>query len=207
MKKVKVADDETILITDYSQVRGWLGISNVFENKISYSQTSYQWSSCNSKVNVKGTLILKNPTTLSGQEIPFQIGQLCDETGTIKIVLWREYTGMVSNASYAFLALMKSSYGNEPQLQSISWTSSASIPFMEHEVLLDTPLHVVESNILCANYTSKCRCIQCKEEVKMTQSKRINCSACGTLWRAIPEIIIFAGNVKKSVGLHEVYVG
>ena len=52
-------------------------------------------------------------------EVPTREGNLIDETGSIKITLWREYTSINSNTTYDFRELVKIRYGSTVQLQTV----------------------------------------------------------------------------------------
>ena len=136
-----------------------------------------------SKVNVKGHLQLDKITTrkVNGDDVPFQRGYISDNTGSINLALWREYTGL-EDKSYAFTSLTKSMYNNEVQLQSISSTALASIPEVDHvspSAVEDEILK--EKRVICANFITKSKCIACNENLGSSDEsgrEMVTCTKC-----------------------------
>ena len=159
-------DKDTVFVTDYTKVKSTsLGFSPCFEVTYHSIHEAVNEIPLDSKVNVRGVLVLGEPQTVKvfGADVPIRNGHICDSSGNIKICLWREYAELENNRTYAFSGLVKGNYNNSVQLQ-----TSSSTTFSEEFPIEDfiPPQHndeeiaaVHEKKFLTAQVMSRKKCI------------------------------------------------
>ena len=185
IKNAKRNPGNTYFISDYSTVKSLeLGFPCTNQYRIHSIVEVINEVALESKVNVSGVLVLNDTRHImvNGQEVPIREGFVIDDTGSIKITLWREYTQLQNNVTYDFLQLIKKKHGSDVILQSIHSTTynvsgtqieDYQVPeISEPLVIVDTTLVGVESKT--ANY-----CPICKAVVHLPEEKQIfRCEKC-----------------------------
>ena len=119
-------DESTIYVSDYSTIHTKeLGFTRTNQYDFKRISEVVNEVPLDTKVNVQGAVALEETrhVTVNGDEVAIREGHLIDETGNIKITLWREYTEVESGQTYDFLRLIKIRYAGEVVLQSINSTT------------------------------------------------------------------------------------
>ena len=127
IQNVTVKEDEsTVFVSEYSTIRNKeLGFRRTNEHDYKTVSEVLNEVPVDTQVNVQGALELDlvRFVTVNGEEVPIREGHLVDESGNIKITLWREYTELQSGTTYDFLHLIKLRYAGDVVLQTIHTTT------------------------------------------------------------------------------------
>ena len=112
---------DVIYINDYSMVQEKeLGFShNPAVDYLTVDKVLHQVP-LDAKVHARGVVVLDEIRNVHsrGEEISIRDGYLVDETGRIKLTLWREYCDLLDNRStYDLKNLLKMKYSGEIRLQ------------------------------------------------------------------------------------------
>ena len=119
-------DNKSIFMNDYSKMVPFeLGFDQTMEQNFLSIKKVITEIPINSKVNVSAVAFLKESraVVVSDEDVPIREGFLADESGFIKLTLWRNYAELTSDLTYDFKNLLKITYGGEDRLQSIHATT------------------------------------------------------------------------------------
>lgn len=122
--------DGTIFIHDNTNIKlEQLGVQPKFEVPTRTVAEIIKKVPVNTSINVTGHLKLDEITkvSVSGQEVNIRRGYFYDETGHIKITLWREYTSLKHDSSYIICDVKKGIYNSRAEIQTTNTTSFKEI--------------------------------------------------------------------------------
>ena len=131
-----------------------------------------------SKVNVIGAVELEpvRHVTVNESEAPIREGHPIDNTGSVKLALWREYTEIEAGQTYEFLRLIKVKFNGEIVLQSTTQTTyqRSSNQLENYEIPERNELNTFENVSIVAIDSSDTRnCTICKAAAEPVGEKRI----------------------------------
>ena len=132
-------NDQTIIVSDYSTVRAKeLGFTRNSVYTFKTVAEVINEIALDSTINTRGVLALDEVRHLdvSNEKIPIREGFLIDETGSVKITLWREYTRLEDGVTYDLLKVVKIKYAGEERLQTV------------HNTMYERSLEQVENYII-----------------------------------------------------------
>lgn len=181
--KVETYDNGTIKIGHNSSIKTEsLGFKPVYKIEPTKIQHVINEVPLEEIINVSGVVML-NPTESvesHGNDVPVQKGYVCDDSGYIKLVLWREYSGVLENRrSYMLCNVKKVLWSNGIELQSTSSTAYREIEQVADYVQPDDELisHLYNCSIVASKYVHTTKCLMCDEviAVKDPSKSTIDC--------------------------------
>ena len=174
--KVQIYDNGTIKVGDNSSIRNEaLGFQPEYKMNPTKIDCVINETPLEAIVNVAGMVILHEPETVEsgGSDIPIQKGYLCDETGNVKLVLWREYTQVLENrASYMLCNVKKIMWNNVVELQTTPTTAFRQIePILDYVQPDDEIMsHHYNCSIIAAKYVHTTKCLICDKMITVKEN-------------------------------------
>uniref|UniRef100_A0A7M5XMJ9 Uncharacterized protein n=1 Tax=Clytia hemisphaerica TaxID=252671 RepID=A0A7M5XMJ9_9CNID len=144
-------------------------------------------------------------------------GYICDNTGCIKLVLWREYAGnLESHLSYMLCNVKKILWNNGIESQSTSSTAYREIEQVKGYIQPDDEImaHLYNCSIIASKIVHTAKCLMCDQHIVVKEHSKntVKCPSVGcgattmiskneqNYWR----IIVNSGsnNIKLDIKLH-----
>ena len=169
----KISSDGTVLINESTKVKiETLGFQPSFELPCKTVKQIINEVPLKSKTNVIGIIKLEEETTASvaGQDVAIRRGYLCDDTGSIKLTLWREYAANLYNSgSYMFSSLVKTLFNNTVELQSTNSTSFKQVEDITNFVEPTEDSKSTQCTFVGAVFIHHVKCLFCNILIPMNE--------------------------------------